>query len=80
MNDITMRLNADNLIKMALQEDISSEDVTTNAVIVEAENGRGTVHLSSRTELLPDWVCLSVFSSFWMRQQKWNFTQKTVMR
>ena len=33
MNDITMKLNADNLIKMALQEDISSEDVTTNAVM-----------------------------------------------
>ena len=32
MNKITMTLNVDHLIKEALQEDISSEDVTTNAV------------------------------------------------
>lgn len=40
MNKITMALNADNLIKMALQEDISSEDVTTNAVMREAKKGQ----------------------------------------
>ncbi len=39
MNDITMKLNADNLIKMALQEDISSEDVTTNAVMRRRKQG-----------------------------------------
>ena len=39
MNDITMRLNADELIKMALCEDISSEDVSTNAVMPEAKAG-----------------------------------------
>ena len=39
MNDITMKLNADELIKMALREDISSEDVTTNAVMPEAKPG-----------------------------------------
>ena len=33
MTDITMKLNVDNLIMMALQEDISSEDVSTNAVM-----------------------------------------------
>ncbi|WP_028241853.1 carboxylating nicotinate-nucleotide diphosphorylase [Pseudobutyrivibrio ruminis] len=40
MNDITMRLNADELIKMALREDISSEDVSTNAVMPEAKAGK----------------------------------------
>jgi nicotinate-nucleotide pyrophosphorylase (carboxylating) len=39
MNDITMRLNADELIKLALREDISSEDVSTNAVMPEAKAG-----------------------------------------
>ena len=39
MNDITMTLNADELIKMALREDISSEDVSTNAVMPEAKPG-----------------------------------------
>ena len=33
MNEITMKLNADELIRMALQEDITSEDVSTNAVM-----------------------------------------------
>ncbi|MBQ9964875.1 MAG: carboxylating nicotinate-nucleotide diphosphorylase [Clostridia bacterium] len=33
MNDISMKLNADNLILLALQEDITSEDITTNAVM-----------------------------------------------
>ena len=40
MNKITMTLNVDNLIKMALQEDISSEDVTTNAVMREEKTGK----------------------------------------
>ena len=39
MNDITMLLNADELIKLALREDISSEDVTTNAVMREYRKG-----------------------------------------
>ncbi len=39
MNNITMTLNADELIKMALREDISSEDVTTNSVMPEAAPG-----------------------------------------
>lgn len=40
MNSITTKLNVDNLILMALQEDISSEDVTTNAVMREAKKGK----------------------------------------
>jgi nicotinate-nucleotide pyrophosphorylase (carboxylating) len=39
MNNITMILNADELIKMALREDISSEDVSTNSVMPEAKPG-----------------------------------------
>lgn len=38
-NNITMTLNADELILQALREDISSEDVTTNAVMPEAQKG-----------------------------------------
>lgn len=36
MNQITMKLNADHLIMQALQEDITSEDITTNAVMRRA--------------------------------------------
>ena len=38
-NSINMTLNADELILQALREDISSEDVTTNAVMQKARKG-----------------------------------------
>lgn len=40
MNKITMTLQAEHLIMQALEEDISSEDVTTNAVMKEAVEGK----------------------------------------
>lgn len=40
MNQITMKLNVDKLIMMALQEDITSEDVSTNAVMPKAQKGK----------------------------------------
>lgn len=43
MNPVTMKLNVDDLLIMALKEDISSEDVSTNAVMPESR--RGTVQL-----------------------------------
>ena len=39
MNNISMKLNADNLIMLALQEDITSEDITTNSVMREYQLG-----------------------------------------
>lgn len=39
MNPITMQLVADKYIKMALEEDINSEDVSTNAVMPEYKKG-----------------------------------------
>jgi len=39
MNSITMKLNADNLILSALQEDITSEDITTNSVMPQHQLG-----------------------------------------
>lgn len=39
MDPITKKLNVDHLIQLALQEDISSEDVTTNAVMPDAKPG-----------------------------------------
>ena len=48
MNDITMKLQADQLIRMALQEDITSEDVSTNAVMPTAT--KGTVDLIAKED------------------------------
>ena len=39
MNNITMAINADELILSALREDITSEDITTNSVMREYKNG-----------------------------------------
>lgn len=39
MNNITMKMNVDELILMALREDISSEDITTNSVMREYKKG-----------------------------------------
>ena len=39
MNNITMKLNADELILLALQEDVTSEDITTNSVMPEYKAG-----------------------------------------
>ena len=43
MNEITMKMNMDTYIMMALREDITSEDVTTNAVMQSP--GKGCVNL-----------------------------------
>lgn len=48
MNEITMKMQADELILMALKEDITSEDVSTNAVMPEAQNG--TVDLIAKED------------------------------
>lgn len=48
MNSITMKMQADKLIRMALQEDITSEDVSTNAVMRSAI--KGTVDLIAKED------------------------------
>jgi len=39
MNNVTMKMNADDLILSALKEDITSEDITTNSVMREYQEG-----------------------------------------
>lgn len=48
MNSITMKMQADKLIRMALQEDITSEDVSANAVMRSAV--KGTVDLIAKED------------------------------
>ena len=50
MNSITMKMQADKLIRMALQEDITSEDVSTNAVMRSAV--KGTVDLIAKEDVI----------------------------
>ena len=48
MNSITMKMQADKLIRVALQEDITSEDVSTNAVM--RSSVKGTVDLIAKED------------------------------
>ena len=48
MNSITMKMQADQLIRMALKEDITSEDVSTNAVM--PTEVKGTVDLIAKED------------------------------
>lgn len=48
MNEITMKMQADELIMLALREDITSEDVSTNAVMPYAQPG--TVDLIAKED------------------------------
>ena len=48
MNSITTKMQADQLIRMALQEDITSEDVSTNAVM--PTEVKGTVDLIAKED------------------------------
>ena len=48
MTEITMKMQADQLIRMAVQEDITSEDVSTNAVMPTAT--KGTVELIAKED------------------------------
>ena len=40
MTDITLKLNADPYILSALREDVTSEDVTTNAIMPKSQPGQ----------------------------------------
>jgi len=48
MDIITENLNVDNLILLALREDISSEDITTNSILKDKILGRG--HLIAKED------------------------------
>ena len=58
MNSITMQLQADKLIRMALEEDITSEDVSTNAVM--PTKVQGTVDLIAKEDGVI--ACMDVYA------------------
>ena len=71
MNPITMQLVADEYIRMALKEDINSEDVSTNAVMPEYR--KGEVQLLAKADGII--AGLQVFERvlhFWTRRPRQN--------
>ena len=65
MNEITMKMQADQLIRMALQEDITSEDVSTNAVMPTATK---------------DWKSTREYLRSLMKRQKLIFIARTELK
>lgn len=76
MNPITMQLIADKYIRLALEEDISSEDVSTNAVMPEYKRVRYSLS-ARRTASLPDCRFLSVYLRFWTLKPRWSLMSGT---
>lgn len=62
MNDITMKLVADKLIMQALEEDITSEDITTNAVMRERWEGEVELICKEDGIIAGLWVFERVFT------------------
>ena len=62
MNEITMKLNADQLIRMALEEDITSEDITTNSGMREEQRGEVQLLCKETGIIAGIWVFERVFT------------------
>ena len=62
MNEITMKLNVDRLIRMALEEDITSEDITTNSVMREKQRGEVQLLCKETGIIAGIWVFERVFT------------------
>ena len=62
MNEITMKLNADRLIRMALEEDITSEDITTNSVMRKKQMGEVQLLCKETGVIARIWVFERVFT------------------
>ncbi|MDO5520002.1 MAG: carboxylating nicotinate-nucleotide diphosphorylase [bacterium] len=60
-NQITMKLNADPLIMQALREDITSEDITTNAVMPNRQDGEVDLICKQDGIIAGLWVFSRVF-------------------
>ena len=72
MNPITMQLIADKYIRLALEEDISSEDVSTNAVMPEYKKGQ--VQLICKEDGII--AGLQIFR-FWILKPRWYLMSGT---
>ena len=62
MNEITMKLVADKLIMQALEEDITSEDISTNAVMQKEQMGEGDLICKEDGVIAGLWVFERVFT------------------
>ena len=75
MNSITMKLNADHLIQQALAEDITSEDITTNAVMPDACPGEVEL-ICKQDGIICDLMYLCVCSASLMKNTEFDMKAK----
>ena len=78
-NPITMKLNADELILQALREDITSEDITTNAVMPKPCEGQVDL-ICKQDGILAGSMFFAVCLNCWMRTHRQKLLQKTAIR
>ena len=69
MNNITMKMNADELILQALREDITSEDITTNSVMPCYQAGEVDL-ICKQDGVIAGLDVFSGFLSFWMKRHR----------
>ena len=75
MNPITMQLIADKYIRLALEEDISSEDVSTNAVMPEYKKGQ--VQLICKEDGIIAGLQIFERVRFWILKPRWYLMSGT---
>ena len=78
-DEVTLKLNADPLILSALKEDITSEDVSTNAVM--PTKVQGTVDLIAKEDgVIAGMDVYARVLSFWMKIQRLRCSVMMAMR
>ncbi len=75
---VTMKLNADPLILSALQEDITSGDVSANSVMPQGRLGKLTLS-AGRKALSAGCRFLSGYLRFWKKRRQQNFLSRMEM-
>lgn len=79
MNEITMKLVADKLIMQALEEDITSEDISTNAVMPKEQMGEVDLICKEDGVIAGLWVFERVFTC-WILMSRFRSLSRTETR
>ena len=80
INGVTIKINVDKYLLSALQEDITGEDVSTNAVMREEKTGTAGLDLQRGRRYLRDWKSFGGCLNCWMKTSASKLGSKTAIR
>ena len=80
MNEITMKMQADQLIRMALQEDITSEDVSTNRGYADSKQKEPVERIEKEDGVIAGRTFMREYLQSWMKKQRLIFIAKMEMK